>query len=302
MIKPYEPKLTRKRHTLRNITILKNVGYVVVLTLLLIFLLCGIWFINARNNGKCFTVIASNSMTPTYQVMDTIVYSPKQGDMPYKPGDNIVFIKYDEQGNMEQVFHKLIRISDKFDRFYTKGIANNSEDDGFRHISDILGSEDYHIKSKIVSLLILAMNRINAHVAVFVISCLIVAMGVFIVFKILLKPFSRSEDAYVDSKSMERFESLLRAYNSASSEKESIKILKEILSIDTWLKNVSSGFDVASVGNGNDSTSDKNSQKKEKSSKLPERPKGLLSDEERAAKEKRLAELLAKVNAANSCK
>lgn len=307
MIKPYEAKLTRKRHTLRNISILKNVAYIVTMTILLMFLFCGIWFISARNSGKSFTIIASNSMTPTYQVMDTVVYSPKQGDMPYKPGDNIVFIKYDSQGNSEQVFHKIIRISDKYDRFYTRGIANNSEDDGFRHISDILGSEDYHIKSKFVSLFILAMNRINAHVMVFIILCLIIVMGLFLIIKVLSSPFSRTEDAYFDSKSMERFESLLREYNSTSNEKESIKILKKILSIDTSLKNVSSGIAVndclisTNVATDIESTSGKPCKEKDKEevkqTKQTGRPKGLLTDEERAAKEKRLAELLAKVNA-----
>lgn len=212
-MRPYVAKLTKERHTQKTISILKKLANIIIYASMLFFIALGMLYIRARDDGKNFTVIASNSMTPVYDVKDIVVYSQKFGDKPYVPGDNIVFVVNGKDGKTTQVFHKLIRVSEGYDRFYTKGINNNSEDEGFRLISDIIGSEDYHIKSKLLSSIIIFISSADKFNVLKFLILVCVFVMIFRVILILKPKYSVSERAQIDGVSVNNFQRLLGEYN-----------------------------------------------------------------------------------------
>lgn len=212
-MEPYVAKLTKERHTQRTISILKTIVSALIISFAILLIVCSIIYSIARKSGKSFTVVASNSMTPTYNVMDTIIYSSKSGETPYIPGDNIVFIMHKKDGETTQVFHKLIRVSEGYDRFYTKGIANNSEDEGFRLISDIIGSEDYHVKWKFFGMLIILISRTDPLFVLFVSFAIIALVTLVQLVGIFGPKISRNETALIDKMSLESFQRMLSEYN-----------------------------------------------------------------------------------------
>ena len=81
-------------------------------------------------------VIGSGSMTGTINKADAIIYSKLENDEKIEIGDIIVF-KVDDIKVIHRVIDKEETANET--RYYTKGDANQLEDDGYRTRSDIVG-------------------------------------------------------------------------------------------------------------------------------------------------------------------
>ena len=83
-------------------------------------------------------VIATDSMTGEINKGDMIIYEQYSGQK-IEEGQVIVF-----QSNGSKIVHRVVRIEniDGQTRYYTKGDANEDEDNGYRVLSDIVGLTD----------------------------------------------------------------------------------------------------------------------------------------------------------------
>ena len=81
-------------------------------------------------------VIGSGSMTGTINKGDIVLYETYGKNDELKNGDIIVFIKDDLK-----IVHRIVdqRILGEETRYYTKGDANEQDDDGYRKTADIVG-------------------------------------------------------------------------------------------------------------------------------------------------------------------
>ena len=89
---------------------------------------------------QCYTVI-SGSMQPKYMVGD-LLYVKKVDVNTIKPGDDITFILNED---LVVATHQVVRVDEENKRFYTKGIANEIEDNDPVHFNNVLGVPQFSI-------------------------------------------------------------------------------------------------------------------------------------------------------------
>lgn len=236
-MKEYVAKQTPNRYTYRNAMIVKKVLFYSFVAIMMMFITASIAYLVAIKKGESFTVIISNSMKPDYEVFDTVVYSKKDS---YKPGNNIVFVMYEPDGSTTQKFHKLMYTSEDKSKYYTLGTNNNgSYDEGYRKFEDILGSEDYHISSSIVGIIIIAISNTSPWFVLIISIAIILLMSFCEIIQVFKPSISANEIAQLDKESVSNFQKLLSKYNVClkdfESDKQSKKILNELLKLEVRL-------------------------------------------------------------------
>lgn len=220
----------------KNARIIKMVIFSLATLVLISLIIVSIIYVIALKKGMSFTVIISSSMEPEYEIFDTIVYSEKNGEKPYFPGDNLVFNMETDSGRIEQKFHKLMYTNEAYTKFYTMGINNSgSYDEGYRMITDILGSEDYHIGFKPVGLLIIFISCLNPWIVMVISILLIAGIGVYNFLSVMGPKVSEVEKAMLNKQDVEKGQKLLSKYNLAVSQKDAKKakeLIKKIEAIE----------------------------------------------------------------------
>jgi len=120
---------------------LKKIWNVVSTILVVLMVLCAVFLMGSRMIGfRCFNVI-SPSMTPIYNVGD-LIYVKEVDPTTIKEGDVITFIV-----NEDLVIgtHRVIRVDAEKKRFYTKGDANDIEDQDPVHFNNVIGVPQFAI-------------------------------------------------------------------------------------------------------------------------------------------------------------
>ena len=120
---------------------LKKIWNIVSTALVVLMVLCAVFLMGSRLLGyQCYNVI-SPSMEPEYGVGD-LLYVKKVDPNTIKEGDVITFIVNED---LVVGTHRVVRVDDENQRFYTKGDANEIEDQSSVHFNNVIGVPKFAI-------------------------------------------------------------------------------------------------------------------------------------------------------------
>ena len=120
---------------------LKKIWNIVSTALVVLFVLCAVFLMGSRLLGfQCYNVI-SPSMEPEYLVGD-LIYVKEVDPTTIKEGDVITFIVNED---LVVGTHRVVRVDAENQRFYTKGDANEIEDQSPVHFNNVIGVPKFAI-------------------------------------------------------------------------------------------------------------------------------------------------------------
>lgn len=154
---------------------------VISTAIVVLFVLCAIFLMGSRILGyRVFTVI-SGSMEPAYSVGD-LLYVKTVDVNTIKIGDPITFILNED---LVVATHRVVRIDTENQRFYTKGDANEIEDNDPVHFKNVIGVPQFSIpKLGYVS------NFIQNPPGVYI----TIALGVIMILVVFLPDFKKKKE------------------------------------------------------------------------------------------------------------
>lgn len=121
---------------------LKKVWNIISSILVVWMVFCAVFLMGSRLLGyECYTVI-SGSMQPKYNVGD-LIYVKDVDVNSIKPGDDITFILNED---LVVATHQVIRVDAENKHFYTKGLANEIEDQDPVHFNNVIGVPKFSIQ------------------------------------------------------------------------------------------------------------------------------------------------------------
>jgi signal peptidase len=119
----------------------KKIWNIVSTALVVLMVLCAVFLMGSRLMGyECYTVI-SGSMEPKYMVGD-LIYVKEVDVNSIKAGDDITFILNED---LVVATHQVVRVDAENQRFYTKGLANEIEDQDPVHFNNVIGVPQFSI-------------------------------------------------------------------------------------------------------------------------------------------------------------
>lgn len=122
-------------------TTLKKIWNTISTVLVVLLVVCAVFLMGSRLLGyRVFTVI-SGSMEPEYNVGD-LIYVKKVDANTIKVGDDITFILNED---LVVATHRVVRIDGEKQHFYTKGLANEIEDNDPVHFNNVIGVPQFKI-------------------------------------------------------------------------------------------------------------------------------------------------------------
>lgn len=120
---------------------LKKIWSIASTVLVVFMVICAVFLMGSRLLGfKCYTVI-SGSMEPEYSVGD-LLYVKEVNVNSIKVGDPITFILNED---LVVATHRVVRIDAEKQHFYTKGDANEIEDQNPVHFKNVIGVPKFSI-------------------------------------------------------------------------------------------------------------------------------------------------------------
>jgi len=120
---------------------LKKIWNVVSTVLVVLIVLCAVFLVGSRLLGyRVFNVI-SPSMEPEFCVGD-LIYVKKVDVNSIEIGDDITFIL---NKDLVVATHRVVRIDAENQHFYTKGLANEIEDNDPVHFNNVIGVPQFRI-------------------------------------------------------------------------------------------------------------------------------------------------------------
>ena len=120
---------------------LKKIWNIVSTTLVVLMVLCAVFLMGSRLLGyQCYTVI-SGSMEPKYMVGD-LLYVKGVDVNTIRVGDDITFVLNED---LVVATHQVVRVDAENQRFYTKGLANEIEDQDPVHFNNVIGVPKFSI-------------------------------------------------------------------------------------------------------------------------------------------------------------
>ena len=120
---------------------LKKIWNIVSTALVVLIVLCAVFLMGSRLLGfQCYNVI-SPSMEPEYLVGD-LIYVKEVDPTTIKEGDVITFIVNED---LVVGTHRVVRVDAENQRFYTKGDANEIEDQSPVHFNNVIGVPKFAI-------------------------------------------------------------------------------------------------------------------------------------------------------------
>ncbi len=119
----------------------KTVWNVVSTVLVVLIVLCAVFLMGSRIMGYQVYTVISGSMEPEYRVGD-LLYVKKVDVNTIKVGDPITFILNED---LVVATHRVVRVDAENQRFYTKGDANEIEDNDPVHFNNVIGVPQFSI-------------------------------------------------------------------------------------------------------------------------------------------------------------
>ncbi len=121
--------------------IFKKLWNVLSTALVVLMVLCAVFLMGSRLMGyECYTVI-SGSMEPKYMVGD-LLYVKEVDAKSIQVGDDITFVLNED---LVVATHQVVRVDAENQRFYTKGLANEIEDQEPVHFNNVIGVPQFSI-------------------------------------------------------------------------------------------------------------------------------------------------------------
>lgn len=122
-------------------TTLKKIWNIVSTVLVVLMVLSAVFLMGFRLLGfRCFNII-SPSMEPEYGVGD-LIYVKEVNPATIKEGDVITFLVNED---LVVGTHRVVRVDSENQRFYTKGDANEIEDQNPVHFNNVIGVPKFSI-------------------------------------------------------------------------------------------------------------------------------------------------------------
>ena len=120
---------------------LKKIWSIISTALVVLMVLCAVFLMGSRVVGfRCFNII-SPSMEPDYRVGD-LIYVKEVDPKTIKEGDVITFVLNED---LMVGTHRVVRIDAEKQHFYTKGDANEIEDQNPVHFNNVIGVPKFSI-------------------------------------------------------------------------------------------------------------------------------------------------------------
>ncbi len=120
---------------------LKKIWNIVSTALVVLMVLCAVFLMGSRLMGfRCFNII-SPSMEPKYGVGD-LIYVREVDPTTIQEGDVITFLLNED---LVVGTHRVVRVDVKNQRFYTKGDANEIEDQNSVHFNNVIGVPKFSV-------------------------------------------------------------------------------------------------------------------------------------------------------------
>ncbi len=120
---------------------LKKIWNIVSTVLVVLMVLCAVFLMGSRLLGyQCYNVI-SPSMEPEYGVGD-LLYVKDVDPTTIKEGDVITFLVNED---LVVGTHRVVRVDTENQRFYTKGDANEIEDQNPVHFNNVIGVPQFSV-------------------------------------------------------------------------------------------------------------------------------------------------------------
>ena len=122
-------------------TALKKIWNIVSTALVVLMVVCAVFLMGSRLLGfRCFNVI-SPSMEPVYGVGD-LIYVKEVDPSTIKANDIITFIVNED---LVVGTHRVVRVDAEKQHFYTKGDANDIEDQAPVHFKNVIGVPKFSV-------------------------------------------------------------------------------------------------------------------------------------------------------------
>lgn len=120
---------------------LKKVWNIASTTLVVLMVLCAVFLMGSRVLGYQVYTVLSGSMEPTYSPGD-LLYVKKVDANKIRVGDPITFVMNE---NLVVATHRVVRVDAEKKQFYTKGDANEIEDQDPVHFNNVIGVPKFAI-------------------------------------------------------------------------------------------------------------------------------------------------------------
>ena len=122
-------------------TSVKKIWNITSTVLVVVIVLCAVFLMGSRLLGfQCYNII-SPSMEPEYGVGD-LIYVKQVNPESIKEGDVITFLVNED---LVVGTHRVVRVDRENKRFYTKGDANEIEDQSPVHFNNVIGVPKFAI-------------------------------------------------------------------------------------------------------------------------------------------------------------
>lgn len=120
---------------------LKKIWNIVSTALVVLIVLCAVFLMGSRIMGYQVYTVISGSMEPAYGVGD-LLYVKKVDINTIEVGDPITFVLNED---LVVATHRVVRVDTENQRFYTKGDANDIEDQNPVHFNNVIGVPQFSI-------------------------------------------------------------------------------------------------------------------------------------------------------------
>lgn len=122
-------------------TALKKIWDIVSTVLVVLVVLCAAFLVGSRLLGYRMYTVISGSMEPNYRVGDLLYVKPVDVNT-IQVNDPITFVLNED---LVVVTHRVVRVDAENQWFYTRGDANNTEDDTPVHFNNVIGVPQFRI-------------------------------------------------------------------------------------------------------------------------------------------------------------
>ena len=120
----------------------KKIWSIVSMTLVVLTVMCAVFLTGSRLMGYRVYTVITGSMEPELSVGDLIYVKSVDSIQDIQVGDDLTFVLNEE---LVVATHRVVRIDAEKQHLYTKGIANELEDDAPVHFKNVIGTVSFSI-------------------------------------------------------------------------------------------------------------------------------------------------------------
>lgn len=120
----------------------KKIWGIVSMTLVVLTVVCAVFLTGSRLLGYQVYTVITGSMEPELNVGDLIYVKSVKNIHDIRVGDDLTFVLNED---LVVATHRVVRIDAEKQHIYTKGIANEIEDDAPVHFKNVIGTVSFSL-------------------------------------------------------------------------------------------------------------------------------------------------------------